>query len=104
MIAPKVAVPSDGTPLKVKFDTSPIGDFAIKGIDIKVGGLKDVAGDRTLSGAVTSNGSSSPSINIPMTAAAAPVNTRVMSGPKLPDGGGLSVVNIGAMEVVITPG
>ncbi|MNQ09544.1 hypothetical protein D3C85_223610 [compost metagenome] len=104
LIAPKVAVPSDGTPLKVKFDTSPIGDFAIKGIDIKVGGLKDVAGDRTLSGAVTSNGSSSPSINIPMTAAAAPVNTRVMSGPKLPDGGGLSVVNIGAMEVVITPG
>jgi len=104
LIAPKVAVPSDGTPLKVKFDTSPIGSFVVRGIDIKVAGLKDVAGDRTLGGAVASNGSSSPSINIPMTAAAAPVNTRVMSGPKLPDGSGLNIANIGAMEVVITPG
>lgn len=102
--APKVAAPADNTPLRVKVDASSLSGVIVKGITAKVSGLKDVAGDKPMSAALASNGTTNASVSVAMTAATAPIDTALGGLLNMPDGSGLTIASLSNLEVVITPG
>jgi len=103
LAAPKVGVPSDNTPLRLKVDVSVLGNVTILGVDAKVASAKDAAGDQTLSGSISVNGSSTSPISIAMTAGATPVNVSVGSLAALLDGSKFTKADLANLELVITP-
>jgi hypothetical protein len=100
--APKVGVAADNTPLRVKVDASSLSFVTVRGISVKVAAVKDVAGDKTLSVALASNGTTNASVPVTMTAAAAPLDASPGGLLTMPDGSGLTIASLSNLEVVLS--